>query len=281
MAILAAGRKIAPAAILGNLVALGAGLLVMLVLGEVALRVVDLGHPYYSAPELYQPSDDPRVLFEPRPSFDGFSEGVWLTTNSRGLRERELPLAEARRHPARRLPRRLGHVRGRRQGRRAVPAPAGDRRQRRRRRLDPERQHRRRRLQHHPGAGPTGAGRPAVPAGRGRADVRRQRPAGDVLDLRPPVRADRPPGRPEGLAPPQQPPLPLRPADVLAGRPGAAPGPRGPHRAAPQARARRRAAGDPLRDDPHDPRAAAPRFLLVLYPDNLGDPVSPGPPASA
>jgi lysophospholipase L1-like esterase len=92
VAILAAGRKIAPAAILGNLVALGAGLLVMLVLGEVALRVVDLGHPYYSAPELYLPSDDPRVLFEPRPSFDGFSEGVWLTTNTRGLRERELPL---------------------------------------------------------------------------------------------------------------------------------------------------------------------------------------------
>ena len=92
MAILAAGRKIAPAAILGNLVALGAGLLVMLALGEVALRVVDLGHPYYSAPELYRPVDDPRVLFEPRPSFDGFSEGVWLTTNSRGLRERDLPL---------------------------------------------------------------------------------------------------------------------------------------------------------------------------------------------
>ena len=94
MAILAAGRKIAPAAILGNLVALGAGLLVMLLLGEVALRVIGLGHPYYSAPELYRPSDDPRVLFEPRPGFDGFSEGVWLTTNSRGLRERELPLAK-------------------------------------------------------------------------------------------------------------------------------------------------------------------------------------------
>jgi lysophospholipase L1-like esterase len=91
---LAAGRKIAPAAILGNLVALGAGLLVMLVLGEVGLRVVGLGHPYYSAPELYRPSDDPRVLFEPRPGFDGFSEGVWLTTNSRGLRERELPPAK-------------------------------------------------------------------------------------------------------------------------------------------------------------------------------------------
>jgi lysophospholipase L1-like esterase len=95
VAILAAGRKIAPAAILGNLMALGAGLLVMLALGEIALRVVDLGHPYYSAPELYQPSSDPRVLFEPRPRFNGFSEGVWLTTNGRGLRERDLPLAKA------------------------------------------------------------------------------------------------------------------------------------------------------------------------------------------
>jgi lysophospholipase L1-like esterase len=95
VAILAAGRKIAPAAILGNLVALGAGLLVMLVLGEIALRVIGLGHPYYSAPDLYRPSDDPRVLFEPRPNFDGFSEGVWVRTNSRGLRERELPLAKS------------------------------------------------------------------------------------------------------------------------------------------------------------------------------------------
>ena len=95
MAILAAGRKIALSAILGNLAALMAGLLVMLVLGEVALRVVDRGHPYYSAPELYQPSSDPRVQFEPRPSFVGFSEGTDVTTNSHGLRERELPLARA------------------------------------------------------------------------------------------------------------------------------------------------------------------------------------------
>jgi lysophospholipase L1-like esterase len=94
VAILAAGRKIAPAAVLGNLIALVVGMLIMLALGEIALRAVDLGHPYYSAPELYQPSDDPRVLFEPRPSFTGFSEGVPLTTNSRGLRERELPLAK-------------------------------------------------------------------------------------------------------------------------------------------------------------------------------------------
>jgi len=94
VAILAAGRKISLSALLGNLAALGAGLLVMLVLGEIALRMVDLGHPYYSAPELYRPSDDPRELFEPRPSFSGYSEGTQVTTNSLGLRERELPLAK-------------------------------------------------------------------------------------------------------------------------------------------------------------------------------------------
>ena len=94
MAILAAGRKIALTAVLGNLAALAVGLLVMLALGEIALRVVDLGHAYYSAPELYQPIDDPRVQFEPRPSFVGYSEGTSVTTNSRGLRERELPLAK-------------------------------------------------------------------------------------------------------------------------------------------------------------------------------------------
>lgn len=96
MAILAAGRKFVPAAILkrlaGNLAALGAGLLVMLILAEIILRLVDRGHPYYSAPELYQPSPDPRVLFEPRPGFNGFSEGIQVTTNGHGLRERELPL---------------------------------------------------------------------------------------------------------------------------------------------------------------------------------------------
>src|SRR5581483_10272033 len=96
VAILAAGRKIVPGAVLrglaGNLAALGFGILVTLILAEIILRVVDRGHPYYSAPELYRPSDDPRVLFEPRPSFNGFSEGTWVTTNSRGLREREFPL---------------------------------------------------------------------------------------------------------------------------------------------------------------------------------------------
>ena len=91
MAFLAAGRKIAPGPMLGNLAALGAGVLVMLSLCEIGLRVVGLGHPYYSAPEAYQPGDDPRILFEPRPNFNGFSEGVPVRTNSRGLRERELP----------------------------------------------------------------------------------------------------------------------------------------------------------------------------------------------
>jgi lysophospholipase L1-like esterase len=90
VAVIAAGRKIAPGAILGNLTALAAGLAVTLLLGEILLRLLGLGHPYYSAPELYRPSEDPRILFEPRPSFDGFSEGTWVQTNTRGLREREL-----------------------------------------------------------------------------------------------------------------------------------------------------------------------------------------------
>src|SRR3954466_14757461 len=96
VAILAAGRKDGLGSALrrlaGNLAALGAGLLVMLILAEIVLRLVDRGHPYYSAPEMYRPSDDPRVLFEPRANFEGFSEGTWVTTNSQGLRERELPL---------------------------------------------------------------------------------------------------------------------------------------------------------------------------------------------
>jgi lysophospholipase L1-like esterase len=91
VAVIAGGRKIAPGAVLGNLAALLAGLLVTTVLLEVTLRVVGLGHPYYSAPELYQPGRDPRLLFEPRANFDGFSEGSWVRTNSLGLRERELP----------------------------------------------------------------------------------------------------------------------------------------------------------------------------------------------
>ena len=92
MAIIAAGRKIALGRLLGNLTALAAGLLVSALLAEVVLRLLGLGHPYYSAPELYRPSADPRLLFEPRPDFEGFSEGTTVRTNSLGLRERELPL---------------------------------------------------------------------------------------------------------------------------------------------------------------------------------------------
>ena len=60
------------------------------------------------------------------PDFDGFSEGP-------GSRRTVAACASAssrwrsRRHPPRRLPGRLGHVRGRRPRRRAVPAPAGSR----------------------------------------------------------------------------------------------------------------------------------------------------------
>jgi lysophospholipase L1-like esterase len=82
--------RIRPRALLGNLIALAAGTLVMLAILEIGLRVAGLGHPYYSAPELYRPNPDPNVQFEPRPNFDGFSEGNSVQTNSRGLREREL-----------------------------------------------------------------------------------------------------------------------------------------------------------------------------------------------
>jgi lysophospholipase L1-like esterase len=92
VAIIAAGRKIALGRLLGNLTALAAGILVSALLAEVVLRLLGLGHPYYSAPELYRPSADPQLVFEPRPNFEGFSEGTTVRTNSLGLRERELPL---------------------------------------------------------------------------------------------------------------------------------------------------------------------------------------------
>ena len=92
MAIIAAGRNIAPRAVLGNLVALAIGLVVAGLLAEIGLCLLGLGHPYYSAPELYQPSANPALVFQPRANFVGFSEGTWVQTNSRGLRERELPL---------------------------------------------------------------------------------------------------------------------------------------------------------------------------------------------
>ena len=93
VAIIAAGRKITPGTLLRPLAALLLGMVAAVLLAEGVLRLVGLGHPHFSAPELYQVSADPRVLFEPRPSFDGYSEGTRVRTNSRGLRERELPLA--------------------------------------------------------------------------------------------------------------------------------------------------------------------------------------------
>ncbi|MCC6178600.1 MAG: SGNH/GDSL hydrolase family protein [Chloroflexi bacterium] len=92
MALLAARPRRPLALPLGKLAALGVGLLLALLLAEAGLRIVDLGHPYFSSPEAYQLSDNPRLLFELRPRFDGFTEGTRVITNSRGLRERELPL---------------------------------------------------------------------------------------------------------------------------------------------------------------------------------------------
>ena len=95
MAIIAAGRKITPGTILRPVAALLVGVVAALLLGEGILRAVGLGHPYYSSPELYRTSADPRVLFEMSPDFEGFSEGTAVRTNSRGLRERELPVEPA------------------------------------------------------------------------------------------------------------------------------------------------------------------------------------------
>lgn len=96
MAIIAAGRKITPGTILRPLAALLVGVVAALLLGEGLLRAAGLGHPHFSSPDLYRVSSDPRILFEPRPNFDGYSEGTTVRTNSRGLRERELPLAPGR-----------------------------------------------------------------------------------------------------------------------------------------------------------------------------------------
>ncbi|MFN0074201.1 MAG: SGNH/GDSL hydrolase family protein [Chloroflexota bacterium] len=58
-----------------------------LAFGEVALRIIGLGHPYYSAPEAYVPKPAPDWLFALKPGFQGRSEGTWVTVNSQGLRE--------------------------------------------------------------------------------------------------------------------------------------------------------------------------------------------------
>ncbi|MFN8522918.1 MAG: GDSL-type esterase/lipase family protein [Chloroflexota bacterium] len=73
-----------------NLAALAAGTFVMALLVELVLRIAGLGHPYYSAPEAYVPVADQNVLFTLRPSFNGFSEGTSVQVNGAGLREREL-----------------------------------------------------------------------------------------------------------------------------------------------------------------------------------------------
>lgn len=90
-----AGRKITLGVALRPLTALLVGVVGALLLAEGILRAVGLGHPYFSTPELYRPSADPRVLFEMVPGFDGYSEGTVVATSSRGLRERELPLEPA------------------------------------------------------------------------------------------------------------------------------------------------------------------------------------------
>ena len=193
MAILAAGRKIAPAALLGNLVALGRR-----PAGHARARRDRPARRRPRPPVLLGAGAVPAERRSARPvraapQLQRLQRGrLPLTTNSRGLRERELPLAKppapgASSSSATRS--RSGPASGTMSRSRACWKPA----QRQRRRPDRDGQHRRRRLQHDPGAGPAGAGRAAVRAGRGRADVRGERPAGDVLDLRPPVRADRRP----------------------------------------------------------------------------------------
>src|SRR5215208_4627444 len=69
----------------GTVVAITAALL----FGEVVLRIADLGHPYYSAPEAYVPKPAPNWLFALKPGFQGRSEGTWVSVNSQGLRDGE------------------------------------------------------------------------------------------------------------------------------------------------------------------------------------------------
>lgn len=82
----------------GRLVRLGARLafavVLFLLVAEVGLRLVGLGHPYYSAPEAYVPDPNPEVLFKPRPGFEGLSEGTQVRISSLGLRGPERSLAK-------------------------------------------------------------------------------------------------------------------------------------------------------------------------------------------
>ncbi|HEX3244506.1 MAG TPA: SGNH/GDSL hydrolase family protein [Chloroflexota bacterium] len=66
-----------------------AGITGALLFGELVLRLIDLGHPYYSAPEAYVPKPAPNWLFALKPGFQGRSEGTWISVNSQGLRDGE------------------------------------------------------------------------------------------------------------------------------------------------------------------------------------------------
>ena len=212
MAILAAGRKIAPRAVLGNLAALAAGLLVMLApgRGRAASRrsrprlLLGAGavpaeprpaHPLRAAPRLRrlqrghdrhdQQPGAPRARVVARRSRPDTRRVLFLgdsVTFGPGVRDDE-PFA-------RQVEAMLRSNGAAARSRRSTPASSATTRSRSLARLDS-----------------VGL---RLPARRRGSDLRRQRPARDVLDLRPPVRADRHPGRGQGLAPPQQQPVPLR-----------------------------------------------------------------------
>lgn len=71
-------------------------IVIILAICELGLRALDLGHPYESEPAAYLPSDDPDVLFVPKPGYRGFSEGTQVAISSQGLRDREFEVG----HPA-------------------------------------------------------------------------------------------------------------------------------------------------------------------------------------
>ena len=65
----------------------------MVAIAEVGLRAVDLGHPYESEPDSYLRDPDSDVLFVPKPGFRGYSEGTEVAISSQGLRDREYDAA--------------------------------------------------------------------------------------------------------------------------------------------------------------------------------------------
>ena len=70
-----------------------ASLVIFGAVAESGIRVVDLGHAYESAPDAYLSSADPDVLFLPRPGYHGFSEGTTVGVSSQGLRDREFSIS--------------------------------------------------------------------------------------------------------------------------------------------------------------------------------------------